>query len=63
MYACLIEPLVALAAGRKTAYQQGKRLEVSTVREFGAQAEKLGFYPEEKPLKEPPEWLERWMHR
>lgn len=63
VYACLIEPLVALAAGRKTPWQQGKRLDPDTIREFGVEAEKLGFSPEERPLTAPPPWLERWMER
>lgn len=50
VYACLIEPMVALAAGRETAWQQGKRLSAETVQQFGAAAEALGFAPEIRRL-------------
>jgi predicted amino acid dehydrogenase len=45
VYACVIEPLVAVAVGRTVPWAQGKRLTVQTVREFGREAEKLGFVP------------------
>jgi predicted amino acid dehydrogenase len=59
VYACVIEPLVALAVGRDRPWQQGKRLDASTVLAFGEAAEKLGFSPEERPLLPPPPWVER----
>ncbi len=46
VYACLLEPLVALAVGRATPWAQGKRLEARDVRAFGEAAEKLGLRPE-----------------
>lgn len=46
VYACLIEPLVALAVKRDRPWAQGKRLEVAEVRAFGAAAGGLGLRPE-----------------
>jgi predicted amino acid dehydrogenase len=59
VYACVIEAMMALATGRQHPWQQGKRLDADTVFEFGNIAEKLGFYPEQTPLKEIPAWTRR----
>ncbi len=48
IYACVLEPLVALLEGRERAWQQGRALSATTVREFGAAAAEhgLGFSPQ-----------------
>ena len=43
VYACLIEPLVAVLEGRDSAWQQGRNLSAETVREFGTAAERTGL--------------------
>lgn len=50
VYACLLEPLIALRIGRSEPFAQGRRVEVEAVREFGAAAEAAGFRPERKVL-------------
>lgn len=45
VYACLLEPLVALASGREGPWAQGKRLDPSEVRAFGVAATRLGLRP------------------
>lgn len=51
VYACLLEPLLAVRAGRSTPFAQGRRLEVEAVREVGRLAEAAGFLPELKRLR------------
>ncbi|MSP55629.1 MAG: hypothetical protein EXR69_08510 [Myxococcales bacterium] len=46
VYACLIEPLVALAVNRAEPWAQGKRLDVAEVRAFGVAAVGIGLRPE-----------------
>lgn len=46
VYACLLEPLVALAAGRAAPWAQGKRLDPAVVEDFGRAAASLGLRPE-----------------
>jgi predicted amino acid dehydrogenase len=46
VYACLLEPLVALASGRERPWAQGRRLVAEDVVAFGAAAAALGFEPE-----------------
>ncbi len=43
VYACLLEPLVAVLEGREGAWQQGRQLSPDTVRAFGAAAERHGL--------------------
>ena len=43
VYACLLEPLVALANDREQPWAQGKKLDVADVRAFGVAAGKLGL--------------------
>lgn len=43
VYACLLEPLVAVLDGRSQAWQQGRSLTPETVREFGVTAERCGL--------------------
>lgn len=45
VYACLLEPLVALASGRETPWAQGKKLAAAEVLAFGAAATALGLAP------------------
>jgi len=51
VYACLLEPLFALATGRRVAFAQGRRVDVAAVRAFGAAAEAAGFLPEIRRLR------------
>lgn len=46
VYACLLEPLVALHEGRTTPYAQGRRLHLADVRAFGRAVKAMGFQPE-----------------
>lgn len=46
VYACLVEPLVALREGRTVPYAQGRRLNLQDVRAFGRAARAAGFVPE-----------------
>lgn len=50
VYACVIEPLVAIAAGRTEPFSIGRNLPVANVRAFGKLAEELGFAPEVRAL-------------
>jgi predicted amino acid dehydrogenase len=43
--ACLVEPVVMAAFGRKTPYAQGRKLDSKDVLEFGGRASELGFHP------------------
>ena len=43
VYACLLEPLVALASGRDASWAQGKKLDAEVVRDFGRAAAALGL--------------------
>jgi predicted amino acid dehydrogenase len=43
VYACVIEPLVAVLSGRETPWQQGRALTAATVREFGEEARRHGL--------------------
>lgn len=43
VYACLLEPLVGMLAGRERAWQQGRALSADTVRAFGEAAEAHGL--------------------
>ncbi len=43
VYACLLEPLLAVLAERPTAWQQGKALSAATVRDFGEAAQAHGI--------------------
>lgn len=45
VYACLLEPLLALRTGRTTPFAQGRSLSVDAVLELGAAAEAAGFRP------------------
>lgn len=51
VYACLLEPLFALATGRRVAFAQGRKVDASAVRAFGAAAEAAGFVPEIRRLR------------
>lgn len=46
VYACLLEPLVALHEGRTTPFAQGRRVHLADVRAFGRAMKALGFAPE-----------------
>ena len=50
VYACLLEPLVAVLEGRTEPYALGRHLDPEAVRAFGRSAEALGFVPEVKYL-------------
>lgn len=50
VYACLLEPLLALRSGRSTAFAQGRRVDPAAVRAVGEVAEAAGFVPEVKVL-------------
>lgn len=43
VYACLLEPLIAVLSGRTQPWAQGRTLPVEAVRAFGAEAEGWGF--------------------
>jgi len=43
LYACVIEPLVMVAEGRKEPFACGRKLSPATVRAFAESAERLGF--------------------
>jgi len=45
VFACLVEPLVAVAIGRDRPYALGRKVEVADVRELAREAEALGFHP------------------
>ncbi|MCK6505676.1 hypothetical protein L6R53_20145 [Myxococcota bacterium] len=45
VFACLVEPLVLVAAGRDRPYALGRRLEIDDIADLGARAEALGFQP------------------
>jgi predicted amino acid dehydrogenase len=45
VYACLIEPLIAVLETRATPWAQGRALDAQVVRQFGAAAEARGFRP------------------
>lgn len=45
VYACLLEPLLALRLGRTTPFAQGRTVSVDAVLELGAAAEAAGFHP------------------
>lgn len=51
VYACLLEPLIAVRQGRTEPFAQGRRIEAAAVRAFGAAAEAAGFRPELKRLR------------
>lgn len=51
VYACLLEPLIAARLGRSEPFAQGRRIDVSAVRAFGAAAEAAGFRPELKRIR------------
>lgn len=51
VYACLVEPLVALRSGRSTPFAQGRRVGVEDVRAFGAAARAAGFVPEARRMR------------
>lgn len=46
VYACLVEPLLALRTGRTTPFAQGRRVRAEDVEAFGAAATAAGFVPE-----------------
>jgi predicted amino acid dehydrogenase len=46
VYACLVEPLLALRSGRAKAFAQGRRVGSDAVRAFGAAAREAGFSPQ-----------------
>ncbi len=46
VYACLVEPLLALRTGRAAAFAQGRRVRAEDVEAFGAAATAAGFVPE-----------------
>lgn len=48
VYACLLEPLVAVLAGRTQPWAQGRNLPAEAVRSFAAEVESLGFRVEIK---------------
>lgn len=45
VYACVLEPMLAVYSGRQTAFAQGRSLSVDAVRELGAVATSAGFVP------------------
>lgn len=51
VYACLLEPYLALRTGRREAFAQGRVLDVAAVRALGAAAEAEGFVPEARRLR------------
>ncbi len=50
VYACLLEPLLAVRSGRSTPFAQGRRVDARAVRELAAEADAAGFVPEVKVL-------------
>ncbi len=46
VYACLVEPLLALRSGRSTPFAQGRRVRADDVEAFGVAATDAGFVPE-----------------
>ncbi len=50
VYACLLEPLLAVRSGRSTPFAQGRRVDARAVRELAAEAAAAGFVPEVKVL-------------
>jgi predicted amino acid dehydrogenase len=51
VYACLIEPLLALRVDRRAPFAQGRRVRAEDVRAFGDAAMAAGFAPELRPLR------------
>jgi predicted amino acid dehydrogenase len=50
VYACLVEPLLALRTGRRAPFAQGRRVRAEDVAAFGDAAMAAGFGPELKRL-------------
>jgi predicted amino acid dehydrogenase len=51
VYACLVEPMLALRTGRTRPFAQGRRLAQQDIEDFGAAAIAAGFTPEIRPLR------------
>lgn len=51
VYACLLEPMLALRSGRTRPFAQGRRLSQSDIDDFGTAALAAGFTPEVRLLR------------